>query len=523
MADPAAPQLPSLREVLRRPALRDAEVLAGRRGLDRPVRWVHVGEIPDVARYLRGQELILSTGVGLRRPQDRHGYLERLAACGVAGVCIELGRYLRRIPDDMVRLADHLGLPLIAFRHPVRFADITRDVHAVILQGEAQLLQTLHLLAEDLRAPHGTPLPAADVLGRLGAWLGDAVVLQSADGPTLTAGPAARARDLADHAQGLLAAGDSASDARLPDGSLVLARAVALPQGAALLAAVCAGEERIAADLALDLAVAALGRLPATGDRSQGWAQDDPFLLGRLTAGRLPAPELREALERWRSAGRLPGRAVLCLFAAPDPTARADSLRADLARRGLPGLVGRLGPHLGVLLFDPPPERELPALLAQLRHAADGPPVGASATLGVGDLAPARRQAEIALAVAVVSGGEASPLFGDLGALRALAALPEGLDRAGLAEDDLGPVLAHDRRHGTELLRTLDVLLRVERKDEAARRLGIRRQTLYARIDRLGGLLGEDFLRPERRLSLLLARLLLVDAGHGVQGLDGDI
>ncbi len=67
--------LPTLREVLRRPAFQGAELLAGRAGLDAPVRWVHVGEIPDIARYLRGQELILSTGVGLRQPHDRRRYL----------------------------------------------------------------------------------------------------------------------------------------------------------------------------------------------------------------------------------------------------------------------------------------------------------------------------------------------------------------------------------------------------------------------------------------------------------------
>ena len=85
----------TVRDVLELPALQQAgpRVLAGRDRLDAPVRWVHVAEIPEIADLLRGGELVLTTGIGL--PPDDDGlrrWIDGLAAVGVAGVVVELGR-----------------------------------------------------------------------------------------------------------------------------------------------------------------------------------------------------------------------------------------------------------------------------------------------------------------------------------------------------------------------------------------------------------------------------------------------
>ena len=50
--------LPSVRRGL-------PKVVAGRRNLDRPIRWAHSSEVPDIARLLKGGELLLITGMGI--------------------------------------------------------------------------------------------------------------------------------------------------------------------------------------------------------------------------------------------------------------------------------------------------------------------------------------------------------------------------------------------------------------------------------------------------------------------------
>lgn len=86
--------------------------------------------------------------------------------------------------------------------------------------------------------------------------------------------------------------------------------------------------------------------------------------------------------------------------------------------------------------------------------------------------------------------------------------LETGRDQAFL-DRQLGPILALPMRPRTTLLATLEALLDVHFNiAEAARKLGVRRQSIYYRLEQLTGLLGslDD---PSTKLSLLVAFALL--------------
>jgi hypothetical protein len=134
----------TLREILSLDIVRRGEpvVLAGAGRLDVPVRWVHAVELTDdVARLLRGGELVLSTGIAL--PESAAGmasYMGELAAAGIAGVAIELGRrYSASLPTALVSAAASAGVVLIEFRREVAFVEITEAVHTRIFEARAQL------------------------------------------------------------------------------------------------------------------------------------------------------------------------------------------------------------------------------------------------------------------------------------------------------------------------------------------------------------------------------------------------
>lgn len=83
-----------------------------------------------------------------------------------------------------------------------------------------------------------------------------------------------------------------------------------------------------------------------------------------------------------------------------------------------------------------------------------------------------------------------------------------GYDRA-LIHSELGPLLALPPRPRTTLLVTLEALLDAEfNMAETARKLGVRRQSIYYRLDQLTGLLG-SLADPSRKLGFLVAFSLL--------------
>ena len=121
----------------------DAVVVAGAVGLTRPVRWVHVGEIPSIAGHLRGQEMVLTTGIAL--PTDDEGlrqYVAELAEVEVAAIIVGLGPHFQRdLPRAMMDAADEHALPLIILRRYTAFIDITEDVHARLVARQIEVLQ----------------------------------------------------------------------------------------------------------------------------------------------------------------------------------------------------------------------------------------------------------------------------------------------------------------------------------------------------------------------------------------------
>ncbi len=117
-------------------------VVAGAQNLDTTVRWVHSSEVPDVARLLRGGELLLMTGIGF--PADDAGlrrFANELADVPICGVMVELGRRYERLPPALVREFERLQIPLIALGRECRFVEITQLVHSRIVDGQFAELQ----------------------------------------------------------------------------------------------------------------------------------------------------------------------------------------------------------------------------------------------------------------------------------------------------------------------------------------------------------------------------------------------
>ncbi|BCB78480.1 hypothetical protein Pflav_048900 [Phytohabitans flavus] len=174
---------PTVREVIGLDPVRHGEprVVAGEAGLDRPVRWVHAAEVPDIASLLNGGELVLTTGIGL--PADDAGvraFIADLADVGVAGLVVELGRrYTSSVPRVMVAAAQRRGMPLVELRRATPFVRITEAVHALIVDAqltELRATEEIHQRFTELSVEGAEP---ADVVHQAAALAGCPVVLEN--------------------------------------------------------------------------------------------------------------------------------------------------------------------------------------------------------------------------------------------------------------------------------------------------------------------------------------------------------
>jgi PucR family transcriptional regulator, purine catabolism regulatory protein len=118
----------------------------GRSGMGRPVRWVHISELDDPTPWLRGGELLLTTGLPLRAGPA--AYVERLSDAGLTGMGLGLGFGYDAAPDDAVTAADRLGFPLFEIPYQVPFIALTEAVFTRI--SDARVAETVRRLAGDL-------------------------------------------------------------------------------------------------------------------------------------------------------------------------------------------------------------------------------------------------------------------------------------------------------------------------------------------------------------------------------------
>ncbi|SCG43545.1 transcriptional regulator, CdaR family [Micromonospora echinaurantiaca] len=191
---------PTVREVLALdPVRRGApRLVAGAAGLDRPVRWVHVAEVPDIATLLGGGELVLTTGIGL--PADDAGlraFIGDLADVGVSGLLVELGRrYASEVPRVMAAAAERRGLPLVELRRDTPFVRITEAVHALIVDAqltELRATEEIHQRFTDLSVEGAG---AAEVIRQAAELSGCPVVLENLSRQVLAYDPAGESAEL---------------------------------------------------------------------------------------------------------------------------------------------------------------------------------------------------------------------------------------------------------------------------------------------------------------------------------------
>ncbi|MEU4532218.1 PucR family transcriptional regulator ligand-binding domain-containing protein [Micromonospora ureilytica] len=191
---------PTVREVLALDPVRHGapRVVAGDDGLDRPVRWVHVAEVPDIATLLGGGELVLTTGIGL--PGDDAGlraFIGDLADVGVSGLVVELGRrYVSGVPRVMAAAAERRGLPLVELRRATPFVRITEAVHALIVDAqltELRATEEIHQRFNDLSVEGAD---AAEVIRQAAELSGCPVVLENLSRQVLGYDPAGESAEL---------------------------------------------------------------------------------------------------------------------------------------------------------------------------------------------------------------------------------------------------------------------------------------------------------------------------------------
>jgi PucR family transcriptional regulator, purine catabolism regulatory protein len=113
----------------------------GQEGASRTVRWVHSTELLDPTPWLRGGELLLSTGLQLKGAKVQREFVELLADHEIAGLGFGTGFAHKKIPAAMLGAARKREFPLFEVPYELPFIAVTERVFAQLLNERYELLQ----------------------------------------------------------------------------------------------------------------------------------------------------------------------------------------------------------------------------------------------------------------------------------------------------------------------------------------------------------------------------------------------
>ena len=117
------------------------ELVSGRESANGHVRWVHSTELIDPTPWLRGGELLLSTGLQLQTAKAQRELIARLAEHRIGGLGFGTGVAHKRVPAALADEARKRSFPLFEVPYELPFIAITERVFAQLLDERYEILQ----------------------------------------------------------------------------------------------------------------------------------------------------------------------------------------------------------------------------------------------------------------------------------------------------------------------------------------------------------------------------------------------
>jgi purine catabolism regulator len=485
------------------------KLVAGGAGGARPIRWVHVSELEDPTPWLRGGELLLTTGMGLgKSPARQRTYIERLSSAGLAGLGFGVGFSFTKVPKAMADAADRRSFPVFEVPYPVPFIAITEAVYSRLAGEQVDVLQ------RSMEAQHALTRAVLE-----GGLAGVATTLSSAiDGWAVVLGLhgiplAAAPRSARGRAPRLW---DELRDARSPEPGFSVSM---VDRGDHVSVQPVGARGRVEAFLAIGkhdalgqfdriVAAHALSLLAIELDKSRAVAEAERRLRGdfldALVRGSLSARDATRGLRRFGLEGD--GHVEVVAMDSDLPVEELTWAVEDVLSRRDGGFLTAPRDDVLFVLLRPDGTGAVEELRTEVAARLGIDVVaGAGSPVVPGEISRSLREARYALQVCRVEGRSVAD-FQTLGTYRLLLTLQEPDALRAFADSVLEPLDRYDEEHGGDLIASLRAFLdHNARWEAAAAQLFVHRHTLRYRMRKAEDLTGRDLSTPHDRMEFWLA------------------
>lgn len=139
----------TIAEALQLPAMKQARLVAGEKGIHNRIKWVTIVEVLEDFTRLQEGEFLITTGYGLQENGERlASVIDKLVEQKLSGLAVHTGFYLNEIPAVWLHAADHLGFPIIEIPRQYNFSTVTKAMLEQIINRQTEMMERDNFLEE---------------------------------------------------------------------------------------------------------------------------------------------------------------------------------------------------------------------------------------------------------------------------------------------------------------------------------------------------------------------------------------
>lgn len=130
-----------LERLMKKVSHMDITLLAGDKGIHNLVSWVHMVETTEASDFLDGGEIAFMTGLGLNSTTTMLRLIEGIYQKNAAGIIVNTGPFLEKIPDDVIDFCNTHDFPLFVIPWKIHLAEIMRIFCFTITKDDQKNLE----------------------------------------------------------------------------------------------------------------------------------------------------------------------------------------------------------------------------------------------------------------------------------------------------------------------------------------------------------------------------------------------
>ncbi|MFB5664114.1 PucR family transcriptional regulator [Alteribacillus sp. HJP-4] len=134
----------TLKEAMKIGGLRECRIIAGYQGIENKLNYVTIMEVPDIVKWLKGNELLLTSLYPIKDDKEaQRNLIRELHERGTSALAIKPNRFTEYIPYTILEAAEKYCFPVIEIPERISYLDILSPVMNSIFDRKVVLQEDI--------------------------------------------------------------------------------------------------------------------------------------------------------------------------------------------------------------------------------------------------------------------------------------------------------------------------------------------------------------------------------------------